>query len=121
MAKILLISPDGHVHEALGHLIRERGHQLDAETNLTATRPGRLDQYWDAAFLDLSGAGDRGLATVRLTRHRNPSVPITVIDAGGESQGFDRLARAVELGAEEFLCKPIDSGDATELLARLSL
>jgi DNA-binding NtrC family response regulator len=120
-AKVLLISRDGRVREALGRLIRGRGHQLSLRPRFAGPIPPWLGQSWDAAFFDLSADGNQGLAAVALARQREPSLPITAIDRGGNSQGLDRLAQAVTLGAEEFMRKPIDRHDAEALLDRLHL
>ena len=120
-ANVLLISRDGRVREALGRLIRRRGHRLSVRPGFAGSTASWLGQAWDAVFFDLSKDGNQGLATVALARQRTPSLPITAIDRGGDSPGLDRLARAVTLGAEEFMRKPIDRDDAEALLDRLHL
>ncbi len=120
-AQVLLISRDGRLRDALGRLLRGRGHRLSVQACFAGPSPPWLAQAWDAAFFDLSEDGNQGLATVALAHQHRPSLPITAIDKGGNTRGLDRLAQAVTLGAEEFMRKPIDRDDAQALLERLHL
>jgi len=121
MAKILLVSRDGAVRDALRSLLRRRGHEITARSTFGATGWPRAATEWDAAFLDLAEEGDDGLAMVARAREYEPAMRITVLDEGGDSPGLHRLARAVALGAEEFVRKPIDRLDADAVLDRLGL
>lgn len=76
---------------------------------------------WNVVFVDLSGAGAAGVEMIGVARRRRPLLRITVLDDGGHGSGLDRLARAVALGAEEFMCKPVDRDDADAALDRLGL
>ena len=78
-AKVLLISRDGRLREALGRLLRRRGHRLNVRPCFAGSTPSWLGQAWDAVFFDLSTDGNQGLATVALARQRTPYLPITAI------------------------------------------
>jgi DNA-binding NtrC family response regulator len=121
MAKILLVSADGEVEDALRRLLQSRGHDLTARSTFAAINRAGAGGEWDAAFLDLSVDGDAGLSVVAQAQGRAPTMRITVLDEGGDSPGLDRLASAIALGAEEFVRKPIDRLDADAVLDRLGL
>ena len=121
MARVLLVSPDAAVRDALRSLLRRRGHELTARSTFAATDWPRLPTAWHAAFLDLTEGGDDGLAMVARARELEPAMRITVLDEGGDSPGLHRMACAVALGAEEFVRKPIDRLDADAVLDRLGL
>jgi len=121
MAKILLVSRDGAARETLRDLLCRRGHALTARPTIAETGWPAFRARWDAAFVDLSGEGEEGLAMVATARQYEPAMRITVLDEGGDSPGLHRLAYAVSLGAEEFVCKPIDRHDANGVLDRLGL
>jgi ActR/RegA family two-component response regulator len=123
MARIVLISDDGALRRDLRRLVRQRGHSMREQPALRACQAGRLcrKEPLDAAFLDLSTTGDCGLAAVVLARARMPGVRIAVIDGGKGCNSLNRLARAVSLGADDFMKKPILVSDATDVLERLGL
>lgn len=121
MATVLLISRDRRVRDAIGRLLRGRGHKLRVHPCFDTPARDWLGCAWDVAFFDLSADGATGLATVGLTAARMPTRLIAVIDRGGRPPGLDRMAEGVRRGAEEFMSKPIDRLDAEALLERLHL
>jgi hypothetical protein len=50
-----------------------------------------------------------------------PGMRIAVIDGGRGSASLDRLARAVSLGADDFMKKPLLVSDAADVFERLGL
>jgi FixJ family two-component response regulator len=50
-----------------------------------------------------------------------PDTRIAVIDGGRGCGSLDRLARAVSLGADDFMKKPVLASDAMDVLERLGL
>jgi hypothetical protein len=50
-----------------------------------------------------------------------PGVRIAVIDGGRGCNSLNRLARAVSLGADDFMKKPLLVSDAMDVLERLGL
>jgi ActR/RegA family two-component response regulator len=73
----------------------------------------------DVVLVDLSAAGENGLAVVSHTRRHMPETRIAVIDGGRGCGSLGRLARAVSLGADDFMKKPVRMGDAADVLERL--
>ena len=121
MARILVASSDEAVRKTLMRLVRQRGHGGGASVSFVHQVETPSRESWDAAFIDVSAASSEGLAAVAVARQRDPALPIAAIDSGGDTAGLDRLARAVRLGAVEFMRMPIDRLDAAALMERLSL
>lgn len=123
MARIVLISDDDILRRDMRKLVSERGHSMREQPALRLCRDNCLcpKEPVDAAFLDLSTNGDRGLAVLVLARTRMPGMRIAVIDGGRGCASLDRLARAVSLGADDFMKKPILVSDAADVLERLGL
>jgi len=80
-----------------------------------------LGEPLDAALVDLSAVGDYGLAVIVRTRLHMPGTRIAAIDGGRGCDSLDRLARAVSLGADDFMRKPVLVSEAADVLERLGL
>ena len=118
MAYVVLITQDSKLRDALTVLLCDRGHDV-------VSQHCRVEQTlihgWEAAFIDISDGGESGLALVGRIRSNRPTCRIAAIDWVREPAGQRRLARAIELGADEFLGKPMSKSVAEALLGRLEL
>lgn len=121
MARIALISDDDVLRQDIQRLLRQRGHAMLQPPGRRSDQVDGLGGPLDAAFVDLSADGDGGLAMVVYTRINMPSTRIAVIDGGKGCASLDRLARAVSLGADDFMKKPILESDAADVFERLGL
>jgi len=121
MARIVLISDDDALRRDMRSLVTGRGHSMLERPARDACRADCLTEPPDAAFVDLAGSGDYGLAVIARTRRRMPATRIAVIDGGRGCGGLDRLARAVSLGADDFMRKPVLVSDAADVMERLGL
>lgn len=121
MARIVLISDDEALRQDIRALVTPRGHSIRDQSALDACDPDCMRQPPDAAFVDLAAAGDYGLAMIVHARLHLPETRIAVIDGGTGCGSLDRLARAVSLGADDFMKKPVTATDAADVLDRLGL
>ena len=123
MATIVLMSDDAVLRRDMRRLVSERGHAMREQPAPRSCQANGLcsGEAWDAAFLDLSTTGDGGLAEVLLARSRMPGMRIAVIDGGRGCASLERMARAVSLGADDFMRKPILVSDAADVFDRLGL
>lgn len=121
MARTVLISDDGALQRDLRRLMTTRGHSMLERPIRDAGDADCVREPLEAAFVDLSAAGEYGLAMVIHTRLHMPDTRIAVIDGGRGCKALDRLARAVSLGADDFMKKPILVSDAANVLDRLGL
>jgi ActR/RegA family two-component response regulator len=121
MATIVLISDDRVLRRKMRALVTTRGHSMLERPALAACHATCLRKPLDAAFVDLSAVGDYGLAVIEGTRLRMPDTRIAAIDEGRGCESLNRLARAVSLGADDFMKKPVVVSDAADVLERLGL
>jgi ActR/RegA family two-component response regulator len=121
MARIVLISDDDALRQDMRSLVTGRGHSMLERPAGDVGRAGGLREPVDAAFVDLSAAGDHGLAMIVRTRLHMPDTRIAVIDGGRGCDSLDWLAHAVSLGADDFMKKPVLVSDAADVLERLGL
>ncbi len=118
MTQVVLITQDSWFRDALATLLCNRGHDVVTE-HYPVERALRVG--WGAAFIDVSDSGVFGLSLVRRIRACQPTCRIAAIDWVREAAGRRRLVQAIELGADEFLAKPLSKSGAEALLGRLQL
>jgi CheY-like chemotaxis protein len=70
-----------------------------------------------AILSDINMPGMDGLSLLREVKKSQPEMPVMMVTAYGDDE---RRRRARELGAAEFLAKPVDFGLLKEQLRRLS-
>lgn len=121
MARIVLISDDDVLRRDMRSLVTRRGHAMLEQPARGPRRANGLRKPLDAALVDLSAADDYGLAVIMRTRLDMPGTRIAVIDGGRGCDSLGRLARAVSLGADDFMKKPLLVSDAADVLERLGL
>lgn len=119
MARIALISDDDVLRQDMRRLVTRRGHSMLEQPARGSRDVNCLREPLDAAFVDLAAVGDHGLAVVVRTRLHMPGTRIAVIDGGSGCGSLDRLARAVSLGADDFMKKPVLVNEAADVLERL--
>jgi len=122
MARILIVDDDRAFRLSTAALLRADGYEVDgvadgaaAAEALRATRP-------DLVVLDLRMPGIDGLGVVEALRMWGERVPILMISGFGT---VDAAVRALHLGADDFLTKPVEpdvlSACVADLLARRPL
>jgi DNA-binding NtrC family response regulator len=68
----------------------------------------------DLLISDIEMPGCDGLEMLRFAKQRNPWVPVIFMTAHST---WDRIAEAVEIGASDYLLKPIDRGELFQVVA----
>jgi DNA-binding NtrC family response regulator len=122
MTRILIVDDDRAFRLSTAALLRADGYEVDgvadgaaAAEALRATRP-------DLVVLDLRMPGVDGLGVVEALRMWGERVPILMISGFGT---VDAAVRAMHLGADDFLTKPVEpdvlSARVADLLARRPL
>jgi DNA-binding NtrC family response regulator len=122
MTRILIVDDDRAFRLSTAALLRADGYDVDgvadgaaAAEALRATRP-------DLVVLDLRMPGVDGLGVVEALRMWGERVPILMISGFGT---VDAAVRALHLGADDFLTKPVEpdvlSARVADLLARRPL
>ncbi len=119
MARILVADDDRTFRLTTTALLRQDGHEVvsvgDGQEAVETLRRGRFDLM----LLDLRMPGTDGFGVVELLRREGEGVPILMISGFGTVDG---TVRALHLGADDFLAKPVEpevlSARVAELLER---
>lgn len=104
-ARILVVDDDNAFRLSTAALLRKDGHLVDAVGDgQQAVTALRAEQY-DLMLLDLRMPGIDGLGLVEALRLWGERIPILMISGFGT---VDAAVRAMHLGADDFLTKPVE-------------
>ena len=105
MSSILLVDDDAAILEMLGRFFDRRGWSVSR----AQTGAGALDQFDrerpDLVLLDLELPDTSGLPVLEQLRERDPDVTALMLTGHGD---IETAVAAMQLGAENFLTKPIE-------------
>jgi DNA-binding NtrC family response regulator len=122
MAKILIIDDDRAFRLSTAALLRADGYDVDTVADGAAGGESLRASRYDLVILDLKMPGVDGLGVVEALRLWGERVPILMISGFGT---VESAVRALHLGADDFLTKPVEpdvlSGRVADLLARRPL
>jgi two-component system response regulator AtoC len=118
-ANILLVDDDLAFRLSTAELLRQDGYRVTVAAD-GAEAVAALEQIkFDLMLLDVRMPGIDGVALVEVLRQRGEGVPILMISGFGT---VDTAVRALHLGADDFLTKPMEpdvlSARVAELLER---
>lgn len=108
--RILIVEDDELFGSALQKALQRVGYAVDRIDNGRDFVGSMRAVEYDCVLLDLGLPGLDGEACLRALRERSPGLSALVITARGGL--VDRL-RLLELGADDYLVKPVDLGEVT--------
>ena len=121
-ARILLVDDDRAFRISTAELLRQDGHEVTTASDAVEAGEALDARDFDLLLLDLRMPGTDGLGLIEVLRRRGVRAPILMIS------GFGTITSAVDalqLGADDFLTKPVDpdllSRRVAELLERRPL
>ncbi|HEX2138614.1 MAG TPA: sigma-54 dependent transcriptional regulator [Woeseiaceae bacterium] len=115
MATILVADDERGICEAFSAFLRDEGHQpLTASSGNEAVELVR-EREPAVAFLDVRMPGSDGISALEKIRAIAPQMPVIIMTAFGT---LDTARRAIELGAFDYLGKPVELKQVRKLLAR---
>lgn len=115
MATILVADDERGICEAFSAFLRDEGHQpLTASSGSEAVELVR-ERAPAVAFLDVRMPGSDGISALEKIRAIAPQMPVIIMTAFGT---LDTARRAIELGAFDYLGKPVELKQVRKLLAR---
>ncbi|SPD75385.1 Nitrogen regulation protein NR(I) [uncultured Desulfobacterium sp.] len=117
MNKILVIDDEQMIRFAFEQFLKDEGHMpllaQDADVGLDLIH----NDQPDIVFLDYRlGAGKDGLDLLKELRKDAPAIPVVFMTAFG---AMDVAIKAMQLGAYEYLTKPIDLDKVRQLIQRI--
>lgn len=114
-ASILVVDDDAVVRHSVVRVLTPDGHRVDqAGSGAEAVQLLETNSY-SLVILDLRMPRLGGLTVLQHVRHSHPQVPILVMT------GFPTIENAkesIQLGAFEFLQKPLDAAQIRTVVAR---
>jgi DNA-binding response OmpR family regulator len=117
--RILIADDDRVLVHLIGELLRRQAHQVvpvfDAMQAFMFAMRAPLP---DAVILDVNMPGGTGLEVLKRLRSSQKTALIPVILLSGASNA-GMAAKLAELGADAFLCKPVDPGALFETLGKV--
>jgi DNA-binding response OmpR family regulator len=110
---ILIVEDERRLADALTHIIKQEGNNVDAVYTGTDGLDYALSGQYDIAVLDVMLPEINGFEIVRRMREAKISTPVLILTAKGEVS--DRV-HGLDSGADDYMQKPFA---AEELLARI--
>ncbi len=118
-ARILVVDDDRAFRLSTAELLRQDGHQVVSAGDGQEAVEQLQQAPFDLMLLDLRMPGTDGLGVVEALRRWGDNVPILMISGVGT---IDSAVRALHLGADDFLTKPVEpdilSARVADLLER---
>lgn len=115
MSKILVADDERGICEAFSAFLREEGH----EALLASSGPEAVAKVREhrpaAAFLDVRMPGGDGISALEEILRIDPDLPVVIMTAFGT---LDTARQAMNLGAFDYLGKPVDLKQLRALLGR---
>ncbi|MDB5327275.1 MAG: serine phosphatase RsbU, regulator of sigma subunit [Phycisphaerales bacterium] len=105
--QILVVDDDESNRESLSRRLRRRGATVDVAADGTAALIAIEDKRYDLVLLDVMMPGLSGIDVLQRVRQSKPPTELPVIMATANDDSAD-IARAFELGANDYVTKPID-------------
>jgi sigma-B regulation protein RsbU (phosphoserine phosphatase) len=103
-ACVLVIDDDPNVRESVAAFLEDYEYQVLEAASAEATWPLLEVNSVDAAVCDLRMPGTNGLEWLEQVKRRFPNLPVIVVSGAGV---MNDVVRALRLGADDFLVKPI--------------
>ena len=118
-ARILIVDDDATFRMTTGELLAADGHDIDTAADGQQAVERLRDREFDLLLVDLRMPGIDGLGLVEALRLWGHGVPILMISGFGT---VESAVRALHLGADDFLLKPVEpdvlSARVNDLLER---
>ncbi|HTJ22367.1 MAG TPA: sigma-54 dependent transcriptional regulator [Gemmatimonadaceae bacterium] len=122
MPRILIVDDDRAFRLSTAALLRADGYEVDGAADGAAAAESLRGKKYDLVLLDMRMPGVDGLGVLEALRLWGDRVPILMISGFGT---VDSAVRALHLGADDFLTKPVEpdvlSARVADLLARRPL
>ena len=119
MARLLVVDDDHAFRLSTAALLRADGYEVDVAPDATGAVQALRASAYDLVLLDLRMPGIDGIQLVETLRIWGESVPILMISGYGT---VESAVRAMHLGTDDFLTKPVEpdvlSARVAELLER---
>lgn len=115
--KILLVEDDDLLRETWVRMLTKLGHEVTAHPGGESLEAAlEAGAQADLVWTDLAMPDGDGFFVLRAARKHLPGVSVLVVSAHGDAE---HVLRALRLGADHFLPKPVDAAELTAILRRI--
>jgi DNA-binding response OmpR family regulator len=106
-ARLLVVDADLATRTMLHRRLERQGYMIEEAATSHEVTDRLAAERFDLVLLDINMLGADGFALLQRRRHDNRlrQVPVVVVCSPEQTDG---VARAIELGAEDYLCRPFD-------------
>lgn len=115
MSRILIVDDEVSICWAFRESLTDEGYEVETASSAEEGLGLALHHRFDVVVLDIRLPGIDGLTAIREFRARIGDAPIIIITAFGN---LETVVRAMEAGAFDYLVKPFDLDQATQVVKR---
>ncbi|HKJ66239.1 MAG TPA: HD domain-containing phosphohydrolase [Desulfopila sp.] len=116
-AKIIIADDDPMVRNTVSKILEMFGHEVKTVVDGSGVFE-TLDDSFDVIILDINMPGMDGFATINELNRRNFKIPVLFLTGAGS---MDYAVKAINLGAYDFLTKPIEDLDIFNVKIRRAI
>lgn len=116
MSKILIADDERTICEAFSRMVEMEGHQALIASNGKQALKIIQQQQPDAVFMDVRMPGMDGLEALQQMQKQDLNIPVVIMTAYGT---METAMQAVQLGAFDYLGKPVELNRARQLLTQM--
>ena len=113
--RLLVVDDEAIVRESLGGWFRQDGHSVDVAASAKEALALVATQRYDIALVDVKMPGMDGLELQRRLSAANPDTTVIVMTAYAS---VDTAIQAMKDGAYDYIVKPFDPDDLSQLIRR---
>lgn len=117
--RVLIVDDDRAFRRSTAELLRQEGYDVETAEDAASAGERMGSSVFDLVLLDLRMPGVDGMGVLETLRRRGEDVPILMVSGFGS---IDSAVRSLQLGADDFLSKPVDPavlcGRVSDLLER---
>lgn len=115
MSRVLVADDERGICDAFAEFLRADGHSPVICSNGKEAMQAVREQIPDVAFIDVQMSGTNGLEALEAIREIAPDLPVIIMTAFGT---LETAKKAIELGAFDYLGKPLELSQIRKLLER---
>jgi len=114
-ARLLIVDDEPSARSGLERLLRQDGYEVDVADGGEAAIAIASERPPDVVLTDLKMPNMDGVELLQRLRQQDPDLPVIVITASGDVAS---AVRAMRVGAEDYLTKPVDFDALTVAIER---
>ncbi len=113
MARILLVDGEAEVRRAAGGHLRGAGYDVETAASVEEAAASWQTRGFDLVIADAGLSAEGGLDLLREIRGASPATEVVLTSRSGS---VERAVQAMQLGASDYLCKPLDAAQLEQVI-----